>query len=172
METGRRRPSSSASASRRSTTGSSSTASITPRFQEDELEALELDRLREVMVEASLAGPCPIVRLDPAGESHEEESPQLRLRPEATRHLEAVEPGQTDVEDRDVGAQAARRVDGGRAIVRDVRLVPLERQELGERESGLDVVVDNEDPPWRRRRARRSLRGHRSGGVVGRAREA
>src|SRR5450830_961496 len=130
METGRRRPSSSESASRRSTTGSSITASINPRFQEDELEALELNRLGEVMVEASLAGPCPIVRLDPARESHEEESFQFRLRPEATRHLEAVEPGQTDVEDRDVGAQAPRRVDGGRAIVRDVRLVPLEQRRV------------------------------------------
>ena len=93
METGRRRPSSSASASRRSTTGSRSTASITPRFQEDALEPLELDRLREVMVEASLAGPLPIVRLHPAGESHEVESLEFRLRPEAARHLEAVEPG-------------------------------------------------------------------------------
>ena len=93
-------------------------------------------------VEAGLAGPCPIVRLDPAGKSHEEEAPQFRLRPEAARRLESIETGQPDVEDRDVGAQAPRRVDGGRAIVRDVRLVPLERQELGERESGLDVVVE------------------------------
>ena len=123
------------------------------------------------MVEASLPGPCPIVRLDPAGKSHEKKSPQLRLRPEAAGRLESIETGQPDVEDRDVGAQAPRRVDGGRAIVRDVRLVPLERQELGERESGLDVVVDDENAARRRRRARRCLCGPRSSGVGARARE-
>jgi len=57
---------SSASASRRSRTGSGSAASITTRFQEDELEALELVRLREVMVEASLALALPMA----AGGTH------------------------------------------------------------------------------------------------------
>ena len=70
------------------------------------------------MVEAGLARAGPVVRLDPAGKGHEEESAQLGLRPEAARDLEPVEAGQSEIENRDVGFQSARRVDAGRTVVR------------------------------------------------------
>src|SRR5207344_1105634 len=106
-------------------------ASITTRFQEDEFEAPERDGLGEVVIEAGLPRAHPVVRLNPAREGHEKEALQRRLGPQTACRLVAVESRQAEVEDRDVRTQTPRRVDGGRAVVRDVRLVARESQQFG-----------------------------------------
>src|SRR5258706_359918 len=93
-------------------------------FVQDLHELLHVDGLQQVQVESSLARALPIHFLAPAGDRHDAEGTLLLQGPQALRDLIAIEPGQADVEENDVGPELRRRLKRDVAIVDDAGLVP------------------------------------------------
>src|SRR5262245_11954450 len=73
-------------------------------------EPRRVDGLHEVRVEAGLLGARAVLRLAVAGE-RDELDPASEAVPEPARHLVAVDVGQPDVDEHDVGRARERRVD-------------------------------------------------------------
>ena len=91
------------------------------------------------------------------------EIPACRVATDVTRDLVAVELGQTDVDESDIGGELERARHPGGAIDRLVDLVAEQHEELTQHRARVVVVLDDENPPparrGRRRRGRRPRRG-------------
>src|SRR5689334_2269664 len=123
--------------SARSWTGNSETS-------QQPAEVVWVDGLDEMGVEAGLFRALPVLRLAIAGERDHE----ARLRGQefhAPRHLVAVEAGQPDVDERDVGPLRAGQIETFGAVGRRVDFVTVELEQGTERVPRVDIVLDEED---------------------------
>jgi len=64
---------------------------------------------------------------------------------ERARHLEAAHPGHVEVQERHVGIELPRPLDGRSAVVNDLHRVSPQLQEPSQHVGGVRVVVDDED---------------------------
>src|SRR5262249_2365006 len=100
-----------------------------------------------VVVEPGLARPAAVLLLAPSRDGDDQDRASARLRANAPRRLVAVDPGEPEVEQDDVGGERERLVHGAQTVVDGARLVSRELEQRRERRGGVDVVVDPEDPP-------------------------
>jgi hypothetical protein len=114
---------------------------------EDRQQGPDVDRLDEVVVDARGARAGPIALLAVAGDGDEDEALPVRPAPQPGRHLEAVHPGQADVEQDHAGPEGVDEFEGGRPVVSGMHLVPEPGEHPGDAQVGVDVVVDDDDPP-------------------------
>ncbi len=110
------------------------------RARHDQLEAIDVRRLDQVVVSAELDRAHRRLHVVARGEDHDRR--RLRLLVERAQDLEPVELGQAEIEEHEVGAaggvERLPAVSGGRD------LVALAGEELLERPADGTVVVDHE----------------------------
>jgi hypothetical protein len=70
----------------------------------------------------------------------------VKLRPQAAGDLIAIHARQADVEQDQLGPEDASRLQRGRAVERDPRLMPLEAEQHSHALGGIRIVVDHQDP--------------------------
>ena len=125
--------------------------------RQDFAEDVEVDRLREVEVEARRHGPGPILRLTVAGERHEQNS-RPAGRADAPRHLVPVEPGRPMSTSATSGRPAMARSTPCSPSIAMSTWCPCDFEQLLQRFAVVGAVLDDEDVARRRRRPRGSLR--------------
>ena len=86
-------------------------------------EQVDVDRLREVMVEARGPGPLAVVLLAVARDRDEDAPAAALVRPQLGGDLVAAQPRQADVEEQDLGPERVRDLDGRVPVVGDLDLV-------------------------------------------------
>src|SRR6202035_22493 len=117
-------------------------------------QALRIDWLDQVMVEAGFPGLAAIIVLTVAGDGHEHRLVEAGHGAQVPRHLVAAHPGQADVEQDDLRQEDGGRGQGGRTVAgaADGEAPVLEEGRQGLR--GIAVVVHHEDAagtrlrPW------------------------
>src|SRR5215510_3473630 len=97
-----------------------------------------------MMVEAGRSGTREILAPPVARDRHQYGVSHLRQRAEPIRQRVAVGAWQSDVEERDVGAELGRLRDRALRVPRGADLVTFKPQHLCERLDRIDVVVDNQ----------------------------
>ncbi|HEX9619571.1 MAG TPA: hypothetical protein VF989_05530 [Polyangiaceae bacterium] len=112
-------------------------------FSDGAQQGVDVDRFDQVRKKAGLSGAFAIARLPIARYRDEPELSELRERPQAARELVAVEPRQSDVEQRHV--RTLRTRDGDRLVGTGSghRVVAEDGQELGQKLERVGVVVDD-----------------------------
>jgi hypothetical protein len=98
-----------------------------------------------MVVEACGARLVAMALLAVAREGDEHRAGELRAQ--LRRDLIAICVGHADVEEHDLGPDPACLSDPGTRAVSRPDGVPILTQQLGERLGGVDVVVDDQDPP-------------------------
>src|SRR5688572_31728591 len=116
--------------------------------REDLLEQLGLDRLREVMVEASVPRALAIGILAPARDGNERGPAHLRALPQRPGDLVTAHAGKADVHQHDLRTERCRELDRGAAFVGELHLMTHEAKQHGKALGGIRVIVDDEDPQW------------------------
>src|SRR5262249_36656163 len=107
-------------------------------------EVFGIHGLDQVRGEPGLLRALPIFGLAVAGEcDHHRWPPPKRLHPACD--LVAVEPGQTDVDQRDLGCLAPREVEPFVAIGTGMNLVAIQLEQGAQGFAGVGVVLDEED---------------------------
>ncbi len=104
-----------------------------------------VDRLRQVVVPASLESVDDILAIRLGGDEDDRDEGQRGVGLEAPRHLDPVEPRHHDVEQDEVGEVHRRRDQRGLAIARRHHLVSLALQPHGQDLDVLGGIVDDED---------------------------
>ena len=82
-----------------------------------------------------------------AGDGDEDQPLPLRALPKPRGHLEAVHPGQAEVEQDDAGPEGVDELEGRGPVVGGLHLVTEGGKHPGDAQVGVDVVVDDDDPP-------------------------
>ena len=80
----------------------------------------------------------------------EDEDGHVAALAQGTGDIHAVDLGQTEVEDDEVGVEGVGLGEGHVAVVGDADLVALHPQRALQRLGNLGVVLDHEDPGWAR----------------------
>jgi len=109
------------------------------------LQHLRVDRFDQMVIESGLRASSAIILLTEAGGRDQEQRPNWPSGTKAPGDLEAVQLGQLEVKEDDLGLHRAGYLQGRVSIVRHADLLILKPEELGERVGRIDVVVDHEN---------------------------
>ena len=94
-----------------------------------------------------------LVLLAAVAGQRDEKGPRRVLLADATRDLEAVEHGESDVDERDVRLELVDEPQGLESVRRHLHVVAGELEEHLEAAGGVRVVLDDQDAEAARRRA-------------------
>ena len=132
-------------------------------------QRVQIDRLDQMVVEASLTAPLAVDVLTISGRRDDEDVGKPWQFANGARGLVAVHARQSDVEHDGVWLERGRSFNRVAAVEREPHLVSLQHQRAFQHACGIDVVVDDEAPQGARARGWRAIRrgrGHHFGGNV------
>src|SRR6266566_9219924 len=113
------------------------------------LERGGVDRLGDVLIEARFAGEAKVPIFAVTAEGDEQRVAKSKLVAHALRDLVPVHLRHGDVEKHDIRRAKPGAVQGLGPIVRGRDLVPAVAEQVPEGFGGIDIVVNDEDPPPR-----------------------
>src|SRR5437899_5056285 len=138
--------------------------SLRGRLADHGSEPLRRYGFGEMGVEARVQARQPVFRLAIAGEGDEDDRLARLASAAPTRDLVAVEAGQADVDQGDVGSHGGGDLDARPAVGGLTNVVAFERQLNLEHLASVRIVLDDEDPSRDRGRRRGRCDGARFGG--------
>src|SRR5690348_3102062 len=115
------------------------------RIGHERPEHVEVERLREVMVEARFLRAPLVLALAPSGDRHQHHRAAPVRGADRARHVVAVVLRHADIEKRDVRTKRFCLDERPRAIVGDAHIVAVEREQRREARCGVAVVVGNKN---------------------------